>query len=86
MLFLDLAELLRRFAHRHGTADDFATGRFQRPDLLHRRTHVAGVGLGHRLDRDRRIAADFHFAQFNLPGFTPLNHGSTIENQVPRVN
>ena len=25
----DLAQLLRRFAHRHGTANDFATGRFQ---------------------------------------------------------
>ena len=84
--FLDLAELLGRFAHRHGTADDFAAGRFQGPDLLHRGAHVAGVGLGHRLDRDRRIAADFHIAQLNLPGFAPFNHGSTIENRVPRVN
>ena len=68
-LFLDFAQLFRRFAHRHGAANDLAAGRLQIPDLLHRGAHVARIGLGHRLDGDRRIAADLDLAELNLSGF-----------------
>ena len=86
ILFFNLAQLLRRFAHRHGAAHDFAAGRFEIPDLLHRGAHVARVGLGHRLHGDRRIAADFDLAELDRSGFAALNHVSTIENRRWRVN
>ena len=44
-LALDLAELLRRLAHRNGTAHDVAPGRLERPDLEQRRLHVARVSV-----------------------------------------
>ena len=56
------------------------------PYLLHRGAHVARVGLGHRLHGDRRVAADFDFAELDGSGFAALNHVSTIENRQRRVN
>src|SRR5712692_11752303 len=35
--FFDLAELLRRLAHRHGNPYDVTIGRFQRPNLMDHR-------------------------------------------------
>jgi hypothetical protein len=35
-------------------------------DLVHRRRQVGGLGLCHRLDRDRSAAADRHGAHVDL--------------------
>jgi hypothetical protein len=59
---LDFAQLLGGFAHRHGAADDVAAGGFQGPNLLHCGPHIPGIGFGHRLNGDRRIAAHFQLA------------------------
>ena len=43
-----------------GDAHDLRAGAGERRDLRHRRVDVGGVGVGHRLDDDRRAAADHH--------------------------
>jgi hypothetical protein len=42
--------------YRH--TDEFRSGAGQSGDLLHRRRHVGGVGIGHRLHHYWCIAAD----------------------------
>ena len=44
----------------HGHPDDLAAGRGQLGDLLQRGVDVGGQRRGHRLHRDRRVAADRH--------------------------
>ena len=45
-----------------GDADDLRPGAGERRRLRRRPLHVGGVGVGHRLDDDRAIAADRHVA------------------------
>ena len=45
-----------------GAADQLAAGAGERLDLCQRGFGVAGVGLGHRLDGDRRTASDLQAA------------------------
>jgi len=52
---------------RDRAADDVGAGLGDLVDLLHRRRQVGGLGLGHRLHRDRRAAADRHLADEYLP-------------------
>ena len=58
-------------ASSSGTATriSLASGRLELPNLLDRRRHIARIGRTHRLDRNRRVAADLHFADLNLPGW-----------------
>jgi hypothetical protein len=51
-----------------GDADDFRAGAMQRGDLCDGGIHVGRVGVGHRLDDDRRIAADDHAADIDGDG------------------
>ena len=52
----------------HGDADQLASRALELPDLLDRRRDIPRIGRTHRLDRNRRIAADLHRADLNLPG------------------
>src|SRR5262249_39089155 len=84
---LDLAELFRCLAHRNGDAHNVAARRLQGPDLVARGARVAGVGLRHRLDGDRGIAANLEITEPDLPGFAPLNHQFfTIMERVNTCN
>ena len=58
---------------RAGNPDDVGAGLFQRQHLGHGGGHVRGIGVGHRLDGDRRIAADRHVADEDLTAFAPLD-------------
>ena len=51
-----------------GAAHDLAAGLGQGQDLGEGGGRVAGVGIGHRLHRHRRAAADGDGADMNLPG------------------
>src|SRR3972149_2330843 len=62
---------------RHGHADDFAAAVLKLPDLRDGRLYVAGIGLGHRLHRDRGAAADGHPADIDGPTGPPLHHGTS---------
>ena len=48
-----------------GDAHDLGAGAMQRGDLRHRLVDIGGVGVGHRLDDDRRAAADDHAADID---------------------
>ena len=62
----DLGQRVRRGLIRHGKADDLAPGVMQPGDLLDGRARVRSVRVAHRLDRDRRAAADSDAACDNL--------------------
>ena len=49
-----------------GDADDVGAGLFQLADLVDGRRRVRGRRVGHRLDGDRRVAADGHVADADL--------------------
>ena len=51
---------------RHRDAHDVGAGRRDLVDLFHRRREVRGLGLRHRLHRDRRAAADRDGADVQL--------------------
>src|SRR5205807_8609786 len=52
---------------RHGDADDLAPGRLEGLDLRDGGLDIAGVGGGHRLDGDRRPAADLDLPDLHAP-------------------
>ena len=75
----------RRFARDHWErldvvgignrdADDVAAARRQRRDLLQRRVEIGGLRRAHRLDADRRVAADGNGADVDLLGLPALDH------------
>src|SRR5690606_33294624 len=49
-----------------GDADDVGPGGLERADLVDGRPGVGGGGVGHRLDGDRRVAADLDRADADL--------------------
>ena len=51
---------------RHRAAHDVGARLGDAADLVHRRLQVGGLGLGHRLDRDGRAAADGHGPDVDL--------------------
>ena len=51
-------------------ANDFRTGPRKCGNLLHRGVNIGRVGVGHRLDNNRRTAADGHPAHRNRDGGT----------------
>ncbi len=62
----DGLERLGVFVARHRHADDVGAGLGDTMDLGHRRRKVGGLGLGHRLHRDRRAAADLHVSDLDV--------------------
>ena len=57
-----------------GDAHDLRAGAMQRGDLRHRLVDIGRVGVGHRLDDDRRAAADDHAADIDRNRF-PAREG-----------
>ena len=53
------------FGHVHGDAHQFRAGLRQFLALLRGAGDVGRVGVGHRLDDDRRAAADLNLADFH---------------------
>ena len=56
-----------------GNADDVGSGLLAAADLGDRRGSVGGQGVGHRLDSDRRIAADGDVTDHDLARLAALN-------------
>ena len=54
-----------------GDADDLGAGFRQRGDLRDRAVDIGGVRVGHRLDDDRRVAADHDAAHIHADGPPP---------------
>src|SRR6185312_1909294 len=69
----DVFEGCRGFLVRAGDAHDIGAGPLQRLDLSYRRLDVMRQRVGHRLDGDRRIAADRHRADVDLPTLPSLD-------------
>jgi hypothetical protein len=69
----DFFQCQRRFLVGAGDPDDIRTGLFESPDLHDRGCGVAGHGVGHRLHRDRRIAANRHLADMDFTALTALD-------------
>ncbi len=59
----------RRLVAVDGDADQLRAGAGERGDLGCRRVHVRRVGIGHRLDDDRRAAAHDDAADIDADGF-----------------
>ena len=60
-----------RFLVGAGDPHDIGAGLLQLADLGDGRRRVGGQRVGHRLHRDRRIAADRHRADMDLPALAP---------------
>ena len=65
---------------RHRDAHDVRARLRDRPDLLHRRLQVGGLGLGHRLHRHGRAAADRDSADVDL-----AFRGHRLDSRCPSV-
>jgi hypothetical protein len=61
----------------HRDTDELRTGAGERNTLLDRRVDIGSVGVSHRLDNDRRVAADTHVSDADSRRFTAENrrHG-----------
>src|SRR5262249_15612559 len=70
----------------YGDADDLAAGRGQLRDLLERRVDVGGQRGGHRLDADRRAAADRHRADHDLPALPPRRESGRWRSRHAEVD
>jgi hypothetical protein len=68
---LDVRHGRRRFVAVDGDADHLRAGARQRRDLLRGPFDVGGVGIGHRLHHDGRVAADGHVADLHGDGAMP---------------
>ncbi len=69
----DLLQRRGRVRRRAGHADDVGAGLLAAADLVDRRLRVLGRRVGHGLDADRRVAADGHGADHDLPRLAPLD-------------
>ncbi len=69
----DVLERQCRFLVRARDAHDIGAGLLKALDLLDRRLDVMGQRIGHRLHRDRRVAADRHLADMDLPTLATVN-------------
>jgi len=74
-LLADLAECFGGLHRRDRDAHDVGTDRLEGTDLRHRCRHIAGLGIGHALHRDRRIAAYGDVAYHDLPRLAPHDGG-----------
>ena len=62
----------------HGNPYDVGACRLQPLDLGNRGCHVTGLGVGHALHGNRRVAAYGHGAHHDLPGYAPFDRGFTM--------
>ncbi len=69
----DLAERPGRALVRAGHPHDIGPRLGAGHHLRHRRAHVGGQGVGHRLHADRRAAADRHVADVDAPRLAPVD-------------
>ena len=67
----DVLERQRAFLIRAGNPDDIDACQLGTADLRDRPLDIGGQGVGHRLHRDRRVAAHRHPADMNLPRDAP---------------
>ena len=74
----DLGERLGRFFLVARAAHDVAARRRERVDLRERAVDVGGLGRGHRLDRDRCVAADGDLADHHLAGPATRIHAVSL--------
>ena len=88
----DLLERGGTFDVGAGDADDVDPGLLAAADLVDRRLGIRGGGVGHRLDGDRRIAADGNVADHDLTRLTARNvapgpdgHCRDIDQRCPRA-
>ena len=70
------ASAIGRFFLVARAAHDVAARGGERVDLRERAVDVGGLGGGHRLHRDRRVAADRDRADHDLPGVPPFAHAA----------
>ena len=70
----------------HGDPDDVATRRCQLGNLLQRGVDVRGQGCGHRLDADRRIAADGDLADSDLSTHATRREGRRGKGRQTQVD
>src|SRR6185437_9084187 len=69
----DVFEGRRGLLVRAGDAHDIGAGPLQRLDLSYRRLDIMRQRVGHRLDGDRRVAADRYRADMDLPTLPSLD-------------
>src|SRR5690606_17724675 len=81
-LLLDPAEGLRGLHGRYRDAHDVGAGVFQATDLADGGLDVTGLGVGHALHGDRRIAADRYRADPDLAGGATLDGGFAMHVQA----
>ena len=79
---LDVRHRGRRLVAVDGHAHHFRAGARQRRDLLRRRLHVGGVGIGHRLHDDRCAAADGDLAHVDGDGLMPFGGAGEFHHLV----
>ena len=94
----DLFQCVGRLTVGTGDADNIDAGLFAAADLIDRRLSVRCWRVGHRLHRDRRIAADRHIADHDLARLTPDNirpgargcvfgsHAMSLHSRCPALN
>ena len=66
-LLHDRPQRLDVLVARDGDPHEVRSGLRDLPDLRHRRLDVGGLGLGHRLDDDRRATPDLDAANVDMP-------------------
>ena len=82
---LDLGHCRSGVRHVDGDAHHLRSRLPQLDDLLRGALRVSGVGHGHRLDDDRRAAADLHVPDLDANGLVKLHrHTSTIVPAMPK--
>jgi len=64
----------------NGDADEFRSGACECRDLADSAVNIGGIGVGHRLNDDRGVAADAHTANESSDSFpaTNLCHGELL--------
>lgn len=72
-LLLDQPECFCGIHGRHRDTDDVDTYALKGFDLIYRRFHVRGAGVGHRLNSDWGAVTDRHLADVNALRFTTDN-------------
>ena len=81
-LIADMGNGLRRVFIVDGDAHQFRPGASQLGNLFDRRRDVGGVGVGHRLDHHRRIAAQDDAADVDRDGVASFRQCESVGHQT----